>query len=398
MDFSFSREEEDFRQEIREFVKEYLPENRFAHRYEEEIDDEYFEFSLLITRELGKRKWLSLTWPRQYGGMEASILKQIVFKEEVGYWGIPGTAMGISGTNWVAPTLIHLGTEEQKQIYLPPIAAGERDGIWCTGYSEPDSGTDLASLQTQAKRVGDEYIINGQKVWTSSAHHARWCWLACRTTPNTDKKHQGLSIIIVDMQSEGVTVHPIKNLAGQHSFNEVFFNDVKVQISNLVGEENKGWYHLMKALSFERGLAIIYSGTLRRVIDELLVYTRENGLYDLPETQLKLSELAIDAEVMRMMAYESAWKLSNGMDITYQASRDKAYSDLLYEKFSRLGLEILGSYGMMDPLQKTSRWTRLKGLLEHLFWISPGVALAAGTTFTQRNIVGQFGLQLPRSY
>ncbi len=398
MEFHFSRTEEDFRQEIQEFVKLHLPEDQFGHRYQEEMDDDFFEFSLSIAQKLAEKKWLTITWPEQYHGMGASIMKQTVFKEEIGYWGIPGTAMGISGTNWVGPTLIHLGTEEQKQKYLPTIASGDRNGVWCTGYSEPDSGTDLASLKTQARREGDTYIINGQKVWTSSAHHARWCWLACRTNTDVVKKHHGLSIIIVDMRSPGVTVRPIRNLAGQHSFNEVFFSDVKVPAENLVGTENKGWYHLMKALSFERGLAITYAGMQRRVRDELLEYTREMGIYQRPEIQQKISELSIDVEVMRMMAYETAWKMNCGIDIDYEPSRDKAYSDHLNEKFSRMGLEILDNFGMIDPLQKKSRWTRLKGMVEHLYWIAPGTALAAGTTFTQRNIVGQFGLQLPRSY
>ncbi len=398
MEFQFSREEEDFRQEIRDFVKTNIPEEQYGHRYYEEMDNDYFEFSLSIAQKLAEKKWLTISWPEEYYGTGASVMKQAVFKEELGYCGIPGTAMGISGTNWVGPTLIKLGTEEQKQKYLPDIAAGARDGIWCTGYSEPDSGTDLASLKTRAERVDDHYIVNGQKVWTSSAHHARWCWLACRTNTDVVKKHHGLSLMIVDMRTPGVTVRPLPNIAGQHSFNEVFFNDVKVPVENLVGTENKGWSHLMTALSFERGLAITYAGTMRRVRDELLEFTRETGLYDRPEVQQKISELSIDVEVMRMMALETVWKINMGMDLTYEPSRDKGYSDLLSEKFSRIGLDIMHNYGQIDPANKNTRWTRLKGMIEHLYWISPGTATAAGTTNTQRNIMGQFGLHLPRSY
>ena len=398
MEFRFGQEEEKLRKEIREFVRDNIPENRFGHRYEEEADDDAWDFALSISKKLAEKKWLTISWPKEHGGMGASIMQQTVFKEEVGYWGIPGTSMGISGTNWVGPSIINFGSEEQKKKYLPAIAAGDPDGIWCTGYSEPDSGTDLASLQTRAEKVGDEYIINGQKVWTSCAHRARWCWLAARTNTEVEKKQDGLSLFIVDMQSEGLEVRPIKNLVGMHTFNELFFKDVRIPAKNLVGIEHNGWRHLMKALSFERGLAIMYSGKFRRLLDELLVYTKETGLYEKVEVQRKLSEISVDIEMHKMLAYESAWKMDRKMNVVYGPSRDKAYSDVLYEKISRTGLDILGYYSMLDPLQKNSRWTKLKGILEHIYWVSPGIALAAGTTFTQRNIVGQFGLQLPRSY
>ena len=398
MEFRFSQEEEKLRQEIQAFVKDNIPEDKFGHRYEEETDDDAWAFALSISKKLAEKKWLTINWPKEYFGMGASIMQQTVFKEEVGYWGIPGTSMGISGTNWVGQSIMSFGSDEQKKKYLPAIAAGDPDGVWCTGYSEPDSGTDLASLQTGADKVGDEYIINGQKVWTSCAHRARWLWVACRTKTDVEKKQQGLSLFIVDMQSEGLKVSPLKNIAGMHTFNELFFNDVKVPAKNLVGIENNGWAHLMKALSFERGLAIMYSGTFRRLLDELLVYTKENGLYDKAEIRRKIGEISVDIEMLKLLAYESAWKMSKEMKVPYGPPRDKAYSDVVYEKVSRIGLDILGYYSMMDPLHKDTPWTKLKGALEHIYWISPGVALAAGATFTQRNIVGQFGLQLPRSY
>jgi alkylation response protein AidB-like acyl-CoA dehydrogenase len=398
MEFKFSTDEERFRDDIRQFVKANIPEKRFGHRYEEETDDQAWDFAMGIAGKLAKNKWLTISWPKEYGGMDASIMKQSIFKEEVGYWGIPGTTMGISGTNWVGPSIMSFGTDEQKKRYLPPIADGDADGVWCTGYSEPDSGTDLASLQTRAVRVGDEYIVNGQKAWTSCAHRSRWCWLAVRTDPAVEKKHHGLSILIVDMQSDGLEVRPILNLVGQHTFNELFFKDVKVPVKNLVGIENNGWAHLMKALSFERGNALIYCGTFRRIWDELLVYTQSAGLFDKARIRRQLAELSLDIEMLRMLAYESAWKLSRNIKHAYGPARDKAYADVIYEKLSRIGMDILGAYSMMDPLKKDTPWTQIKGALEHIYWLSPGLALAAGATFIQRNIVGQFGLQLPRAY
>jgi len=398
MEFRFSEEEESFRREIREFVKKNIPYEHFGHKFEEEHDDAAWDFAMSISKKLAEKKWLTITWPKEHGGMGAPLWQQAVFREEVGYWGIPGTTMGVSGTSWVGPSLMLFGSEELKKTHLPLIASGEPDGVWCTGYSEPDSGTDLASLQTRAERDGDEYVINGQKVWTSCAHRARWFWLACRTKADVEKKHRGLSIIIVDMKSDGVKVQPIKNLVGLHAFNEVFLNDVRVPITNLVGVENNGWSQLMTALSFERGNSINYCGLHRRLRDELLIYARKSGAVKNPEVRKKLVELSLDIETLKTLTYETMWKMNRGDKIVYEPSRDKAFTDTVREKMTRIGLELLNIYGMMDPLKKDAPWVKLNGALEHLYYTAPGLAVAAGTTYTQRNIVAQFGMQLPRSY
>ncbi|MBT3368420.1 MAG: acyl-CoA dehydrogenase, partial [Nitrospina sp.] len=275
---------------------------------------------------------------------------------------------------------------------------GEPDGVWCTGYSEPDSGSDLASLQTRAVRDGNEYVINGQKVWTSCAHYARWLWLAVRTNTEAKKKHHGISLIIVDMKSEGLTVRPLKNYVGGHVFNELFFKDVRVPVENLVGVENKGWAQLMTALSFERGLAIAAVSSARRLLDELVVYTKKTGQINQPEIRQKLAGLFIDIRVARMLAYEAVWKEEQGMPVIHEPSRDKANSDVLLEKLSRIGSDIIGVYSQMDVSQKNTRWNRLQGALEHQYAHCLAFAIGGGTTDTQRNIVGQFGLHLPRSY
>ncbi|MBW2181628.1 MAG: acyl-CoA dehydrogenase family protein, partial [Deltaproteobacteria bacterium] len=378
MEFKFGKKEEKFRSEIRQFVKENLPQGHIGHKFEEELDDENWEFSMSISKKLAEKKWLTISWPKEYGGLGASNWERVVFSEEVGYWGIPGTGMGISGTKWVGPSLILFGTEEQKKNYIPAIAAGDPDGVWCTGYSEPDAGTDLAGLQTSAVRVGDEYIINGQKVWTSCAHKAKWLWLACRTNQNVKKKHQGLSLIIVDMQSEGLNVSPIKNFVGGHVFNEIFFKDVRVPVSNLVGEENNGWAHLMTALSFERGVAIGTTGALRRAFDEIVQYTKKTGHIEKPEIRQKLAELATDIETAKLLAYETAWKTDNGQRVIYEPSRDKAYCDIVTEKLSKTGMDILGAYSQVDVHSKDSRWTKLNGTFEHMYYYCIGMAIAAG--------------------
>ncbi len=398
MDFKFTKEQESFRQEIRGFVKEHLPPGHIGGIFAEETDQEAWDLAMATSKKLAKKKWLTLSWPEEHGGLGASFWDRIVMSEEISYWGIPGTGMGVSGTKWVGPSLMLFGTDEQKKKHIPPIAQGDEEGIWCTGYSEPDAGTDLASLQTQAIKVGDEYILNGQKVWTSCAHHAKWLWVICRTDPNAGKKHQGLSLFLVDMESEGLTVRPLKNFVGHHVFNELFFNDVKVPAANLVGTENNGWAHLMTALSFERGVGLGQVASCRRLFDELIHYTKETGLIDKPEIRQKLADLAVDIEAARMLTYEWAWKSAQGATVIHEPSRDKANCDVMMEKLSRVGTEILGVYSQIDVTDKDNRWTKLRGSFEHLYYYCIGMAIAAGTTDTQRNIVGQFGLQLPRAY
>ncbi|MBU2644687.1 acyl-CoA dehydrogenase family protein [bacterium] len=398
MEFQFGEKEERLRTEIREFVKAEMPPHYIGKYFEEETNDEDWAFSMAMSKKLAQKGWLTMSWPKEYGGMDASRWERVVFAEEASYWGIPGLGMGISGTAWVGPSLMLFGTEEQKKKYIPQIATGEPDGVWCTGYSEPDAGSDMAAMQTSAIRDGDAYVINGQKVWTSCAHYARWLWLACRTDPEAKKKHQGLSLIIVDMKSPGLTVRPLENYVGGHVFNELFFKDVRVPVKNLVGVEGKGWSQLMTALSFERGTAIGTTASAQRLLDELVIYTKGTGQIKQPEIRQKLARLAIDIEAARVMAHEVVWMETVGKPVLHEPSRDKAFGDMLQEKLGRIGSDIIGVFSQMDPAAYKNRWSRLRGAFEHLYHYNIGFAIAAGTTDTQRNIMGQFGLQLPRAY
>ena len=228
-------------------------------------------FTKDMAKRLADKGWLTLAWPEEYGGQGRSIMEQVVYREEMSYWNVPGTDLGTGAISWVGPVLMIVGTEEQKREHLPPIAAGDR--YWCTLYSEPGSGSDLASLQTAAVRDGDDYVINGQKIWTSSAHIADWGWLAARTNSDAPK-HRGISLFMLDMKSPGVSVRPIVNMAGGHDFNEVYFDDVRVPAANLVGQEDRGWYTLAVALDFERS-GVGYSATARRTLETLTEYARE---------------------------------------------------------------------------------------------------------------------------
>jgi len=401
VEFKFSEKEEKLRGDIRKFAKEELPPDWIGLGLTEESRDEDWEYAMSIAKKLSQRGWLTMAWPKEYGGRGASPWEQLVYNEEVGYWGIPGTMMGASGVAWVGPSLILFGSEEQKRKYLPIIASGEPDGVWCTGYSEPDAGSDFANIQCRAVKKGGKYVINGQKIWTSCAHRAKWCWLAARTKFNIDKKHHGISLFIVDMKSPGITVNPLMNYAGHHIFNEVFFDDVRVPASNLVGEEGRGWYHLMQALVHERGgTAPMGVGSLRRLLDELVQYVKETQhegkpLSQNPIIRQKLADRAIELETLRMFACETTWKMSQGVIVVYEPSRDKAFGSQALERLAITGTEILGAYSQVDP---DSRWAKIKGSIQHIYLLFPGASIAGGTDDIERNIIGQFRLGLPRSY
>ncbi|MCG6908952.1 MAG: acyl-CoA dehydrogenase family protein [Deltaproteobacteria bacterium] len=397
MDFQFSEKAMQLRKEIRQFVKENIPPDQVP--YLEEHDDEEWKFALETSRKLAEKGWLTISWPKEYGGMGAPEWERAVYLEEVGYWGIPGYGMGVSGVRWVGPSLILFGSEELKKKHLPLISSGSGDGVWCTGYSEPDAGSDFANLQTRAERKGDEYIVNGQKVWMSAAHRARWCWLAVRTNPNAARKHDGISILIVDMQSKGVTVRPLISFYGHHIFNEVFFDDVHVPAGNLVGIENKGWGQLMRSLAFERGNgALVCYGENKRLLDELIQYAKETGSIESPPIRQKLADVAMDLEALKVLAYESVWKMSKGIRLVWEPSREKALRDMCNDQLSRVGSEILGAYAQVDPVETDSKWSKLRGMVERLYYRWTGYASAGGTTDNQRNIIGQFGLHLPKAY
>ncbi|MEE9201942.1 MAG: acyl-CoA dehydrogenase family protein [Dehalococcoidia bacterium] len=387
MDFSFTPQEDAFREEVSGFVRDEMPPDWLGA--EEEYTPELWPVTQVTSRKLGQRGWLSLGWPREYGGQEASLTTQLVFQEEATYWGIPGTGMGIGGTAWVAPTLLMYGTPEQKQEHLPPIASGER--FWCTGYSEPGAGSDLASLGTRARLDGEDFVVDGQKVWTSAAHVADWCWLAVRTDPGAPQ-HRGISMLLVDMKTPGVTVRPLINMASLHSFNEVYFDSVRVPRSNLVGELNRGWYIVMTALDFERAWpGVRYASIARRILDELLKHAGEAGLK--PQQRTRLAQIAVEAAVGRAMAWRVVDVLNHDRVPNFEASQVKVFTTEVVARAARTGLEILGLYGQLAP---GSPHNRLQGWIEQLNQVMVGNLIAGGSSEVQRNIIALRGLGLPR--
>lgn len=400
MDFKLGEKEKLLKAEIAEFAKKEMPADWVGFTL---IDRECsnWEFEKGMSRKLAQRGWLVMSWPKEYGGQDASLWEQTVYDMELAYWRIPGATMGISGVGWVGPCLMLFGNKEQKRKYLPMIASGEADGLWCTGYSEPNAGSDLANLQTRATKDGDNYIINGQKVWTSAAHRARWCWLMARTDTGDTKKHRGLSLFIVDMKSPGITVRPLLNYYERHHFNELFFDNVRIPATNLVGEENRGWYQLMKALAFERrSPSPTTYGAFKRLLEELVEHTRNTQhegrrLSDNPAIRRRLAELAIELEILKLFAFQMTWKMSYGEIPAYEASRNKLLIDRVTKLAANIGVEILGMYAQADP---KSNWAHLNGVIQGAYLGFPGNHIAAGTAEIEKSIIAQFRLGLPKSY
>ena len=394
MNITFTQQEEDFRQEIRDFVREELPDDWDPLGQPGQSAEERQAFTRGMSKRLADKGWLTLAWPEEYGGQGRSIMEQVIYNEEMSYWNVPGTELGTGAISWVGPVLMLAGTDEQKREHLPPIARAER--YWCTLYSEPGSGSDLASLQTSAVRDGDDFVINGQKIWTSSAHFADWGWLAARTNPDAPK-HRGISLFMLDMKSPGVEVRPIYNMAGGHDFNEVYFNDVRVPSGNLVGTEDRGWYTLAVALDFERS-GVGYSAGARRTLDALTRYVKETErggapLSKAPSVRKKLAQRYVETEISRWLSYRVAWMQSQGQIPNAEASMSKMYGTELTQRVARTGMEILG---MAGQLSEGSKWAPLYGHIQHSYLMSTSSTIAAGTSEIQRNIIAQRGLGLPR--
>ncbi len=263
MRYTYEPDVEAFRGEVRDFITAELPpEEERLKRAEEggfKSSDEEKAYTMTFQKKLSQKGWLAMAWPKDMGGAGASHMRQLVYNEEMSYAGAPVGNMGIA---WVGPSLMLYGTDEQKKRFIPRITGA--DDWWCTLYSEPGAGSDLAALQTRAVRDGDEYVVNGSKIWTSGGHMADWGWLAARTDPEAPK-HKGITMFMVDMKTPGVSVSPLVNMANRHGFNEVFFEDVRVPAKHIVGELNRGWYHLAVALDFERSGIGAYAGGRKRV-------------------------------------------------------------------------------------------------------------------------------------
>ena len=396
MQLAFTEKEEAFRQEIRDFLKQELPSDWEGLDEGAEYEGEGLEFTRRMAKTLANKGWLTLAWPKDYGGQDRPMMEQVVYQEEMAYHMVPSATldMGVGGIGWVGPTLMIYGSEEQKKEHIPYIGAGER--FWCTGYSEPDSGSDLASLSTEAVSEGDHYVVNGQKIWNSGGHAMDWCWLAVRTDPSAPK-HKGISLILVDLRTPGITIEPIVNMANSHSFNEIFFDKVRVPKANLVGEENMGWYYVAVALDFERS-HIRDAATQRRHLDDIVSHLGDSGprrpvTAEDEAMRNRLADTAINIEVGRWMAYRVAWMQGQGIVPNAEASMCKI---ILTESAQSLANTILWALGLHGQLGPGSAREVLKGRFQSEYLQTVSATIAGGTSEIQRGIIARRGLGLPR--
>ena len=393
MDFRFTPEEEAFRQELRSWLRENVPPNWEGVFLEEE--DEEWKLGRAFVKKLSQKGWVAPAWPKEYGGMEASPALQLAYNEEMGYQRAPIGSI-VQSVGYIGPAILFFGSEEQKNQHLPPITAGEI--VWCQGFSEPEAGSDLASLKTRAVKDGDDYVINGDKTWTSNAHRSDWCILLARTDP-TVPKHKGISFFLVDMKSPGITVQPIINMANVHSFNEVFFEDVRVPKSALLGQENQGWYIAAMTLDFERSSLVAAAVSMaKRSLDDLIGYCREtkvNGrsLLDNPLVRHKLAEIAIEIEVGKYMVYRVVSLQARREPGSIEAAVCKLYNTELDVRVANTGIEILGLYGQ---LHRDSKWAQLMGRFQKSYLYAIAMVVGGGSSEIQRNIIAMRGLGLPR--
>ncbi|MBI2871641.1 MAG: acyl-CoA dehydrogenase family protein [Chloroflexi bacterium] len=386
MDFGFTPEEESFRQEVRQFLRaEWRGESLFQDT------PEWFEAAQELEKKLARRGWLTMAWPQEYGGRGASQVAQTIFREEAVSANAP---TGGQGPRMVGPCLIVHGTEEQRRAFLPPIARAEV--FWCQGFSEPESGSDLASLQTRAVRDGDDYVINGVKVWTSQAQQSDWIHVLARTDP-TASKHRGISYFLVDMKTPGISVKPITQMTGRSGFNMTFFDNVRVPRGNMMGPENRGWYVATTLLDFERS-GVQYAAVGRKAVERLVAYARETradggSLWQDLRVRCALADLLVNVEVSRLLAYRVAWMQGQGLVPNKEASISKVFGSEMLQRVAGVGINLLGLRGQLTAEEGLAPFG---GRIEDLYLQAVSATIAAGTSEVQRNIIAMRGLGLPR--
>ncbi len=378
-----------WRDEVRAFCREHVTDALRAEM-REAGNEGHGPLARAFHQELFRKGWWSVGWPKEFGGMGKSAVEQYIFIEEMELAGAPGINLTVSS---VAPTILRLGTEEQKQKWLPPILRGEYE--FAVAYSEPNAGTDLAALTTRAVLDGDEWVIDGQKMWNTGAHTATHNWVAVRTEPEAPK-HRGISMIIVPMDRPGITVQPIWTMSNIRT-NAVFFDAVRVPRDHLIGERGMGFYYAMMALDFER-IQIGSVGMLRRLFEELKDFVRRTSrdgrpLGEIAWVRRAMADLDVRLEVGRQIGLLNAWLIDQGEVPTKEGSMAKVYVTELNAHFATVGLEILGLAGQLAP---TDPAAPLHGRLQWLYTTAPMQRFGGGTNEVQRLIIAQRGLGLPR--
>ena len=390
MDWRDTPEQAAWRGEVQAFLKNELPDFGEIDRYSRPGGGEMKAAWDKWRAALAGRGWIASAWPKEYGGAGLSPIDQFILNEEFAEARAP--QMGGMGVMMLGPTLITHGNDDQKKTHIPRILDGSVQ--WCQGYSEPGSGSDLASLQTRAIRDGDDFVVNGQKIWTSGAHNADWCFMLARTDPDAPK-HRGITYLLLDMKSPGITVRPLVNMASQHHFNEVFFEDVRVPAANAIGEINRGWYVGTTTLDFERS-SIGSAVGQRQNVERNLKWLRENKATvaptDYDAARLQWADRWIEVQTATLLSYRIISMQAAGKIPNSEASIAKGYNTELTQRIARSAVKMLGMNG-----QLTDRSAPLKGNVAMGYLGSVSATIAGGTSEIQRNIIATRGLGLPRA-
>ena len=393
MDFSYTPEEESFRDELKQWLAVHMKELPEWYGQRDiagpEVDSqEYHDFSVWWHRKLYDAGFVGITWPREYGGRGGTIMEQVIFYEEIARHRAPGLS-NAHGIGWCGPAFLAHGTEEQKKRYLPKILSAEE--IWCTFYSEPEAGSDMANVQTRAVEDGDHWVVNGQKVWSSGAHLADWGVLLVRTDPEA-RKHRGISYLFLDMKTPGVTVSPLRNITGTAEFNEAFFDNVRFPRDQVIGEVNMGWYVAAGALEFERssaGAAIARENSVKDIIRLAQEMERNRE----PMVRQRLAQLYVETMVLKYMALRGlTHELREGRPGP-QGAVSSVFSMEFNQRLQDLAMEIQGPY---SRLVRGSKHAVDHGRWQYGFLRSRGNTIETGTSEIKRNIIAQRVLGLPR--
>jgi alkylation response protein AidB-like acyl-CoA dehydrogenase len=377
MDLTLSPAEREFRDDVRGWLEANHP------GPEPDGDRDLFEFRRAWQKALNERGWAGLSWPTEYGGAGATLVEQAIFFEEVARAGTPPMA-NVLGLAMGGPTVIMHGTEEQKQRFLPPILSA--DEIWCQGFSEPGSGSDLASLKTRAVRNGSEWVVTGQKVWTTYAHEAKWCMLVARTDPDASK-HRGLTYFLMDMEQDGVEVRPLVQITGEAEFNELFIEEARIPDENIVGGEGQGWPVAITTLMHERaGLAFALQVRVQVALQELRDDIREAGRADDPLVRQRFAQLYAEAQVLRLNAYRGLTATMKRGAPGPEGSLGKWHWAEVNQGISELAMDVAGARALVN-----------EGPWPYRFLRSRANSIEGGTTEILKNIVAERVLGLPRA-
>lgn len=396
MDFTYTPAETEFRRALRHWLVDALPNGWAETVFEPEDEYERAMFRLAWERKLHSGGWSGLNWPKEYGGRGATLVERAIFAEEMARARAP-EIINVPGHTLAGPTILLYGTESQKQRFLPKIISS--DEVWCQGFSEPNAGSDLASVRTKAERAGDKYIVNGQKIWTSFAQYSQWCFALVRTDPDLPK-HKGLSFLLIDMASPGISLRPLRQISGESEFNEIFFDNVEVPVENVVGEVNDGWRIAMMTLAYERGpedalgRQIRFKQELDQLLTTLSTQNRGNGkAIEDPNVRQKLAHSITEVEVMRLNSLRTFSKYLQGEERGPDASLIKLYWSHAAQNMYENALDALGP---LAPLAGTDPLAPAAGRFPLSYLQSKAFTIYSGSSEIMRNIIGERVLGLPK--